>query len=1305
MRLEDIHSSLVGMAPYPPSPTRWNDIASFTDSYTELAAASRAEDVSQQASRIAYQLLKIAGSSHSTALIRIILNFWLLLGPIGRIVCVRFLGMKVIPSNVLMELVSALRLKDQLHLLNELLLAGAPPDPYITTWAKGVLHPNEGQTDYDHEQVIILCADLAQCRRELAPAVADYLYRHDFAPWLAGLLSHPLDESDIIRAAKAAPLVHNSRIVELLCEYIDGEQGAVQDAAAEALEDMPRFKLPGKEIKRLLQVFPQAEPQVRPRIMGMALGARTPNQDKIAAYFCRSAPEASSTLAEVLPTLPPDRTARCLPLLSPDARGKILGAMFQHICAADHDFARQYEPQEPLDDSIRNEFKAYLHETEAAMKKEISAEAAPEKKHFDATVPRTAQLRANAQREHIEAQVKYLPEDHDIVRSLMSGREVKGDLNGTGIRDVGLRDRSMKWTSWKNAHLSGISFENMTLHDVDMSGCLIENVIFHNCQLQKTDFTGTVFVNCLFQWSNIRNSSLADSIMLDCRINGMSFQACDMINVAWNGMDVATTRFLECSLWGAAITDAEMTCLRIMATDFSHTRLDSSAIRGCEFSQCLFDQTQMISSEGTNCRHTASLFSNCRFQGFWSDTPAAIIGMHQSTLAALRNPMPKKALGKWAYTAAATSAIRAFVDSWLHRVDILARRALFAKEDKRRLCMGLETLGTNKASALKLLPLLLENDLLEHRMQSSKKLPICRVLAYSPDYITWDLAQKHFDAFELDPPPTDALVVSGIYTVGAFGSLAQLSSSPTDLLICCRCAPDNENELLQGLREKLNLFREWIWEEFTLDITFHLLPETLARKNNFGSAPHETAPTAQAALLKDEIYATAIRLFGNELLWRVIPPQATPERYTAATGEIARLWPQLLDHSLDLGPLPRLSPEKYVKALLWTAIKTFDRPYKAIRALVRLLHCVERNVPPSYISDRYKQEVYARTERPDPFTIAFEKAREPYLDSNKKDLLDLLNILFVLKTLCDQEFELLNRPSQVVRKQDARKVLEGWGAKPNTICHQASHDFNFLSALGKRLSMFMVGAFETARNSFWKRFGLTPQESPELERLGRKLTSSFRPGKNKVERLALVRPMSSLFSEVELYAEKTPGRPTVWIAKGNLAAGSDRREDMVDVCRDESLHPLFAWLLANGFYTPKIVMDADHSMNPISPRDVRELARGLQEFFPKHETFDMDFITLPEKVIVTRAMFILNLVTARDINRVFEAGVVYSTNMGEMYCTHSQVYDQSIKDHPLHYLKKVAAHTCTAETKLGFFIPGKSRCPRPNIPQYPLRNE
>ena len=83
-----------------------------------------------------------------------------------------------------------------------------------------------------------------------------------------------------------------------------------------------------------------------------------------------------------------------------------------------------------------------------------------------------------------------------------------------------------------------------------------------------------------------------------------------------------------------------------------------------------------------------------------------------------------------------------------------------------------------------LLPYLLQSDLFEKRQQLMKKYPQFHIEGYFPDYRTWDLIQKHFDKFELEEPEAGSQRILAMYTMGSFGTLAQVLSSNLDYWIC-----------------------------------------------------------------------------------------------------------------------------------------------------------------------------------------------------------------------------------------------------------------------------------------------------------------------------------------------------------------------------------------------------------------------------------------------------------------------------------------------------------------------------------------
>ena len=111
-------------------------VRQLRQSYVSQMNTSPPAECSEYGSRIAYQLLQISMSSHSTALIKICLEFWLSMGTVGWILAVRYLQHKIIPMNILVELISGFPMPDRLLLLNQHFLTTRPTDPTFLKWAE-----------------------------------------------------------------------------------------------------------------------------------------------------------------------------------------------------------------------------------------------------------------------------------------------------------------------------------------------------------------------------------------------------------------------------------------------------------------------------------------------------------------------------------------------------------------------------------------------------------------------------------------------------------------------------------------------------------------------------------------------------------------------------------------------------------------------------------------------------------------------------------------------------------------------------------------------------------------------------------------------------------------------------------------------------------------------------------------------------------------------------------------------------------------------------------------------------------------
>lgn len=1296
--LRDILRALIAMAPYPPSPNKWDDIRQLRHVFAESYRASTDADRSQYSSRIAFQVLQISMSSHSTALIKHCLDFWLAIGPVGWILAVRYLQHKIIPMNILVELLAGFPMPDRLLLLNQHFKTTRPTDPSFLKWAEETLYAASG---LEPEESLSFFERLGD--EPLAIPLREALLKDKFSEWIGGVLEHPLSEEDVSKAARTIAKLGEWRFESLVAEYIETDDETVLENVLACLR---HIGTPGTPLyaQALVKVLGHDNPALRLLALDTMVDLRVSNLDKIFPYLLRKHPDARNDILRRLLSVERPVLQRVLAGLQPGERLETLNQLFLCIVRMDYEFLRAFcgriLQRAGSSTSLSQDFVGQIKAFDAALHERPDVLSGLFPQDDLATKDIAARVEAH-HRERQEA-VKSLSSDSDTLRGLAGGKEVKGGLENAGITDYALRDRTLKWTSWKNSALSGVSFENVTFIDADFTGCAFSDVIFHNCRFQSSRFGGATFSNCLFQWVVLTNCNLDQAAIHKCRITGLVAQGCSFVRFAGDTLDMSLSLMRESGMWGASLTGCDLSSMRFDSVDFSGGALRSVKLRGVEFMDCMFVNSLWEDVLTLNPTFTSCVFSGGYFTGLETDSPQLFEAARRARRFRLDGDgQAAQPIADLLSSEQGRNLAVKIVDAWYRQQDFSTRRHAFARERQRRTSLGLEKLGPDKTELVVLLPYLLQSDLFEKRKQLLKKYPIFSIEGYFPDYRTWDLIQKHFDKFELEEPEANSPRILALFTMGSFGTLAQVQTSNLDYWICLE-ADGSTKELL---KEKLGLIREWTYEEFGLDFRFQVFDQSEFRDSRFGYSPGESAGKAQSLLRKEEFYRTALKLQGRDLLWWLTHPEATDEEYAAITAELMQSplgWSRSI---LDLGNVSDSSCEEYVRALLWQIIKTFESPYVSIMLFARLQRfLISGDSRKDKFCEGLKRSIFEKERslaKRDPFAAVFIVLREFFHEIKDDQGTELINLAFILKSQCESGVNDLQTPLSIQRN---RAVADLFGAREegvNEVCRLTKTSFDQLSRIGAQINAYIYKSFEKVHGAYEKIMGTAPAQSPELTKLGRKIASAFSKRANKLDRIAFVNPMTGVFREVLFFAERTPGRPTVWGVRGLMASSSAKREDLVELRRDKNLPLLFSWLIANRFYHPKLVLDADHTTNPLSPRDIRELARALSDFFPPDKTLDVDVDESLQRERVVKAFFILNLTVARDINRVFEMSIVFSTNWGEMFCLSMQVFDPTFKDNPLAFLKKKVSIECDSSTLLGYYMPGKSRCPKPNIAQAP----
>jgi adenylate cyclase class 1 len=251
--------------------------------------------------------------------------------------------------------------------------------------------------------------------------------------------------------------------------------------------------------------------------------------------------------------------------------------------------------------------------------------------------------------------------------------------------------------------------------------------------------------------------------------------------------------------------------------------------------------------------------------------------------------------------------------------------------------------------------------------------------------------------------------------------------------------------------------------------------------------------------------------------------------------------------------------------------------------------------------------------------------------------------------------------------------------------------------LGAMVGRFMIDAYRRIQGGLGKGGGASRITPEDMTRLGRRIAVNFATSGNKV---AVVPFLSEdlRFTELYFYAEKAPGKRTIWAVKGKEKnAGKATVESLDPIRRDTEPARLLAWLSINGIALPGQTVHAEKSLAPIAILDMQSLLVELAAFFPPQETLipDMDEYLKPERV--TRVYLVLNLPVAPDKNKIMHAAVLYATNWGELCCQSFDNPDALLAKAPLQFLQANLAKPITGPIETKVFTPKKSACPKLKI--------
>jgi adenylate cyclase class 1 len=1231
---------------------------------------------------MAFELQARAEADISGMTLKPALDFWLRMGPTGWALALATCNKNILPFTKLEAYLNGLPGRHKLLLLHLAARVRRDQDPAFAAWTAQRLADTAA---YPPDVAQAYLKAVARAGQKAPMALARALRAlPEAAP--SATLSALLD--GCARATATPPAAADEPAGQAPDTHLACIEAVLELALANPANrgDIPLCRA----VSRLLT---HGSSPVRVAALSALTDLVAPNIEKFCAFLFRKHPDDMDTAAPVAARLDARQLTALSKALPPPLRARLLARIFVLLQHAAPDFLsallREIGPQWGK--------KATQNAPVAAKALALAKQITPVRALFKepATGPAPAyrpappskKPQAKKTRELFARAIEapFTVEDLAIPFGAAEGHEIKR--------------LTFKRCDFTGARLKKLRFEGATFLDTRLSGAVLAGCVFEGCKFERCDFSGsalqeTAFVQCAF-----KACSFAGAFFTECELRDGALSKTHFPHAAFRETFLDVLDVSEANLHGASFENCELRAVRLSAAALNEAVFLGTRLGGLELADAVLMGARFERVEGDNVVLHGGGLGNCRFLNVSFDNGALlaeVLVARRARFAEAARGLAGRAAPAWLGGEAGEELTRRVAGRWCTRRQIFAQaQTLFANND-RRLSMTLSTLGPAKSEFFLLLPQLLQCDAFEREKTKGATFPLCRVAHYEPGYALREMGLRHFKGFDLDEPPEDAPVVEAVYTIGSVGSIAMTEASDLDYWVCLD-PMDATAETIAALQDKLARLSLWAAEAFDLEITFFVMSMEAVRRNDFGFSDKESSGSAQALLLKEEFYRTALKVAGGNLAWWMVPPGVSEAEYSTYLKLFRKPYSGVAGRVTDMGCMRPIPPGEFFGASLWQLVKAFKSPFKSMMKFGLLDKYVRGGESgAALLCDRIKVNL---TSAPgtllgiDPYAVLFKEVRDFYAASGEKDAVALMDLAFVEKLGAGgQQAEQL-REHELTKTRVLRECFAQGGSAALDKARRR-HTFEDMLRLGASVNAFMLGTYDKVQRSLAARKIEVRIDPTDTTRMGRKLFAAFARRDNKIQRIPFVNPVKGGFQAIHFSAEKAPGKQPVWVVRGLPPRLASRLENYEEIRRGVNLPAILAWIVANKVYSAKAMIDVDRSMSPVSAQDLHNIMPALYEFFPPGPTFevDLDETLRPERI--TRAFFVLNILSDRGANVIREVAAMYATNWGELFCVHTGVKGDTIRANPKAFLKQLTGQELDPHLKTAHFVPHDSKCPR-----------
>lgn len=1257
-----------------------------------------------QASDLAYTIAVILEHTQDNSIIRPCLGMLLKIGGIGEVLAATYLRKNRLPREALVSILDGFEPGAKLSLANRFFRHPSKQEPWFLQWAHELARSIQGE---DPEETLLFLEAMPESEGGLSFPMQREFLRGRFGVWLHRLLHLELGEEQLAFLVRAARRLASHHVAMSLARSLERSQGQLLAELLECIGLCGRSRDPVLQEKIL--------PHVRHADEAVALGAlralarlKSEKLPQVLAYAYTRREALRGGLLPLLLRMDAVGLRIFLERLPGVERAELLPQLVGLFARSNPDWLRAALQRQTAGERSGDLAWRQLGEL---LERFIAAHPVRPRTAAFRPCPPEGSCRAAGAPSPEEAAGLSLVErmkrglggksapaasggDDKTVELLQRGGLVERlnldnrDLSGLELAETQFSRCILTLSRLSGCSLRGVRFEKCTLRNLDLDGALLRDVEFLDCEL----------VNC-----RLATTRLRDVRFTDCSILGGQFSASVLENLVLHNC-----RLLECDFSGAELTALVATGCQVLGTHFAHVTAREPRLQGVEFVDCRFHGTSLDRGVIRNSVASTSVFTDCSFFALDTDEPLFLAQERETALEGLaaaaragegagRVRLPPQ-LG----SAAGIKLMFRLVEQWFFEKDLKEREALFLANNRRRLDWALCMLPAPGDDFLRLLPVLLESD--GELPDKSGLTPACALHGHVPDHSVRRLLERY------KLPPTSgersaALPLEGLYAIGSTGTIAHARYSDMDLWVCydpARLRP----EAVAALQAKLIRIEQWAARAFGLEVHFFLMDQASVRDNEFGYTDKESAGSSQAQLLKEEFYRTGLYLAGKKPLWWYLPPGLDAEGYQRQQRRFREAVGPLDRSVLDLGHQGEIPRSEFFGASLWQIVKAIKSPFKSAMKLALLDKYTHGDDSGVLLCNRLKQNVFNGGRDLwdiDPYALMFREVFEYYAAAENREAQDLMRLAFLQKTGLYlaaqstgrfyemQDYSFMEFFFPYSEADIASHVEPGRGVPTEEV--KVASGFAEHVELGQMLVRFMLGTYETIHRAMAEHEAEMHVTEEDRTRLGRKIFSYLSPRPDKIMRIPFMEAGRNLFASLEFTCTGGIGAPAVWQVSGEAPKRGGRRGRKELLKSGDSLEPLLVWLVANGIYTPDMPLQGVSLEYPVALGDIAALLQALHAFFPPDRTFDTDIDEYLRREEAQRVLLLVNVMVPREERALRRVTMVHSTNWGELFCRPATKDLETLRKHPLQFVRGNLDKGLHRDLELEAFLPPKAQCP------------